>query len=85
VVGSGSSPAPHSLRRELGSLIEKDGYYTFNSGVAQTINIESRLQYRSVSDNQITFNGVHSPESNSALVNCINTIFETREIRNICM
>lgn len=85
VVGSGSNPAPHSLRRELGPLIEKDGYYTFNSDSAMTINIESRLQHRSILDNQITFNGVHSPESNSALIECISTIFETREVKGVCM
>lgn len=83
VVGSGSRPAPHSLRKQLEPLIEGDGYYCFSRGSAMAINIESRLQYRSAHDNRVTFNGVHSPGSSTALVECINMIFEPREIENI--
>lgn len=83
VVGSGFEPAPHTIRRELEPLIENDGYYTFTKGVAQEINIESRLQLRPLSSNRITFNGVHSPESGQALTTCFNTIFEAKEIEDI--
>ena len=84
VAGSGSEPVPHSLRRALEPLIERDGYHTFTEGVAMAINIESKLQLRSVQANRVTFNGIHSPESVPALEKCLGIIFKPIEIDSIC-
>lgn len=83
VVGTGKELRQTTLRYLVKQYIQEWGFGNMDTPIAQSFDITGELRYRSLAENLITFNGIHSPSNKADCRRQLDVFFEPSHIERI--